>query len=65
MIQLTRLNKSKIYINQDVITIIENTPETHITLVNGDHFIVIENVEKIIEKIIDFKSKIYLKKSEN
>ena len=55
MIKLTRLNKSEIYLNPDLIKSIEETPDTVIALVNGDHYLVREKASEIIGKIIDFR----------
>lgn len=60
MIRLTRMNKSKFFLNIDLIEIIEETPDTVITLINGHKMIVIESAEQIIEKIIEYKRKIYI-----
>ncbi len=64
MIKLTRLNKSEIYLNPDLIKSIEETPDTVIALVNGDHYLVREKASEIIGKIIDFRVTI-LNRSEN
>ena len=58
MIKLTRLNNSTIYLNPDLIKIIEETPDTVIRLVNDDHFLVQENTEEIIEKIVAYRVRI-------
>ena len=36
MIRLTKLDGSEMYLNPDQIEIIEETPDTHITLLNGN-----------------------------
>jgi flagellar protein FlbD len=58
MIKLTRLDKSEFYINPDLIECIEETPDTVITLENGNHFLVMEKLRTITERIISFKAKI-------
>jgi flagellar protein FlbD len=58
MICLTRLHGSSIYINPDQIQSIEETPDTHITLMNGNRFIVVEKTELIIDKILALKAAI-------
>lgn len=57
MIQLTRINDSKIVINEDFIESIEETPDTVVVLSNGRKLVVVENTETILALIIDFKSK--------
>ena len=64
MIKLTRLNKKEIYLNPDLMKSIEETPDTIIVLVNGDHYLVREKASEIIGKIIDFRVTI-LNRSEN
>jgi flagellar protein FlbD len=62
MILLTRLGKTKkeIVINAELIELIEEIPDTVITLVNGKKFIVNEAKEEVIEKIIQYKRSILL-----
>ena len=54
MITVTRLNKSMAVVNADLIKMIESTPDTLITLINGDTLMVRESVEEIVEKAIDY-----------
>ncbi len=58
MIKLTRLNHSKLYLNPDLIKTLEETPDTVITLLNDDHYLVRERVEEIIEKIVAYRVRI-------
>lgn len=46
-------------INSDQIEVIEETPDTVITLVNGHKYIVVNSVEEVIEKVIEYKQRIY------
>ena len=59
MIWVTRLNGEKFVINSDHIEIVEANPDTVITLTNGDRYIVKESVDEIIEKVIEFRKKIF------
>lgn len=63
MIKLTRLDKSEFYLNPDLIEIIEETPDTVITLINGNHFLVLEKMRIITDRIISFKAKIIRRSS--
>lgn len=56
MIELTRLNGVRFAINSDHIEIIEETPDTVITLTNGHKYIVKESVREIISSIRSFRS---------
>lgn len=58
MIYLSRMNKKEFVLNIDLIEIIEETPDTVITLTNGHKMIVRESPKEIIEKIIEYKRKI-------
>ncbi len=58
MIRLTRMDGSELYINPELVETIEETPDTHITLSNGSHYLVLESAGAIIEKIIHFKATI-------
>lgn len=51
MISITKLNGKKIYINSDLIEIIEEVPDTVITLTTGRKIIVIESINEVLDKI--------------
>ncbi len=54
MISLTRLNEKRFVVNAELIKMIEETPDTLITLINGDHFMVRESVQEVVDKAIDY-----------
>ena len=58
MIALTRMDKQQMYLNPDHIVTVEETPDTVITLFNGNHYIVRERAATIISRVIAFRSKI-------
>lgn len=58
MIALTRMDKQMMYLNPDHIVSIEETPDTVITLFNGNHYIVKERASAIISKVIAFRGRI-------
>lgn len=58
MIKVTRLNGEPIYLNSALIEFIEATPDTMITLTTGKKVIVKENIDYIIERIVEYNSKI-------
>lgn len=58
MIKVTRLNNKEYYINFELIETLEETPDTVITLRDGKKFIVVESVEEVIKRIIEFKKKV-------
>ena len=58
MIKLTKLNNEIFVINSDQIASIELIPETKVVMMNKDFYIVRENVDEIIDRIIEFKGKV-------
>ncbi len=55
MIRLTRLNNSPLAVNSDLIKFVENAPDTVITLSTGEKVVVLETLDEIIARIIDFR----------
>ena len=58
MIQLTRLNNSRLAVNCDLIKYVEQAPDTVITLLNGEKLLVSETTEQVIERVRDFRRSI-------
>lgn len=58
MIQLTRLNGQPLIINSDLIKLIENAPDTVISLVNGEKLVVREPGEQVLERIVQFRRRV-------
>ena len=58
MIRLTRLNGSEIVINADLIETLEATPDTVVTLTTEQKWVVLESIDEIIQKVIDFKREV-------
>lgn len=54
MIALTRLNGKSLVVNAELIRYIESTPDTMITLINGDHLLVRESLENVVELAIEY-----------
>lgn len=59
MITVTRLNNTSIIVNPDVIVFIEETPDTIITLLDGEKLMVREKVSEVIRRVIEFKRCIF------
>jgi flagellar protein FlbD len=55
MIQLTRLNNSPLIVNSDLIKFVEQSPDTVLTLINGEKILVRETAEKVLERIVQFR----------
>ena len=59
MITVTRLNNVSIVVNPDLIAFIEETPDTIITLSNGEKLIVKETVSEVIRRILNYRRSIF------
>ncbi len=58
MIWLTRLNRVPLVLNSDMIEHIEVTPDTVITLSNGQIWRVRESADEVIDRIVAFRRRI-------
>jgi flagellar protein FlbD len=58
MIELTKLNNEKYYMNPDLIEIIEITPDTLITMTNGKTHFALETPDEVIAKIEAYRIKL-------
>ncbi|MGL4344522.1 MAG: flagellar FlbD family protein [Cellulosilyticaceae bacterium] len=59
MINVTKLNGIEITVNAELIEMIEQTPDTIMTLTTGKKLIVSETKEEIINKVITYKQHIH------
>ena len=59
MISLTRLNHTPLVINPDLIVSMEETPDTIITLSNGEKITVQEKVKEVIHRVLHFRPCIF------
>ena len=55
MIRLTRLNNQPLTVNSDLIKFVEQSPDTLVTLVNGEKLVVRESVDDIVARVIAFR----------
>jgi flagellar protein FlbD len=60
MIRVTRLNGTSFVLNCELIESVESTPDTVLTTINGKKFVVLEAIDEIVEKIVQYKGKILL-----
>jgi flagellar protein FlbD len=58
MIELTRLNGTPIVLNSDLIKTAEASPDTMLTLINGEKLIVRENCEVVTERVLAYRSRL-------
>lgn len=59
MVELTRLNDTKLMVNSDLIETVEETPDTVVTLTTGRKFVVKEKKQEIRNLVISYKRNIY------
>ncbi len=59
MITLTRLNGRVLVVNAELIKMIEATPDTIITFVNGDTVVVLEPVDEVARLAVDYQRQIH------
>ena len=55
MIRLTRLNDTEFIINAEIIEFVEAIPDTIISLQSGKKVMVVEPVDEVVERIIEYK----------
>lgn len=59
MIHVTRINRVPLILNSDLIEHIETTPDTVISLTNGQKFMVLESADEVIRRVIGFRRRIF------
>lgn len=59
MIEVTKLNEEKLYINADTIESVEETPDTVISLITGKKIIVKESRQEVRNLVILYKKECY------
>ncbi|MEZ6243779.1 MAG: flagellar FlbD family protein [Phycisphaerales bacterium] len=55
MISLTRLNGQRFVLNAEHIRLVEENPDTVITLVGGEHLVARESVREVVARVIEFQ----------
>jgi flagellar protein FlbD len=58
MIELTRLNGSLMLLNSDLIKTAEASPDTMLTLINGEKLIVREEAAEVAERILLYRARL-------
>lgn len=54
MISVTRLNGHQVVVNAELIKLLESTPDTMITLINGERIIVKEALDEIVRRAVEY-----------
>ena len=55
MIELTRLNGNALVVNSDLIKFAEASPDTMLTLINGEKIMVRESCFEVLERVIAYR----------
>lgn len=58
MIELTRLNGNPMVLNSDLIKTAEASPDTMLTLINGEKLIVREECGEVVERVIAYRARL-------
>ncbi|SPE20318.1 hypothetical protein SBA5_290172 [Candidatus Sulfotelmatomonas gaucii] len=56
MIELTRLNGRPMMLNSDLIKTAEASPDTMLTLINGEKLIVREEIAEVVERVLAYRA---------
>ena len=63
MIELTRLNGTRFFVNPDHIWLAEQTPDTVLTMANGERLLVTESAQTVADKFADYQLRLLNKKN--
>lgn len=55
MIKLTRLNGQAFVMNAELVKTVESTPDTVVTLTTGDRYMVKEELDEVVRRVILYK----------
>ena len=58
MIKLTKLNGTPMVLNSDLIKTAEASPDTMLTLINGEKLIVREPIDEVVEGILAYRARL-------
>lgn len=59
MIQLTRLNGNPLVVNSDLIKYAEASPDTVLTLVNGEKIVVLETCAEVVRRTVEYRAQVF------
>lgn len=59
MIKLTRFDGSEVAVNAELVKFVEAAPDTIVTLTSDQKLLVLETVDEVIEKVIEYKRLAY------
>ena len=58
MIELTRLNGSRLIVNCDLIKYAESAPDTVLTLITGEKLVVLEPSDEISRRTLEYRARV-------
>ncbi|HEY6445911.1 MAG TPA: flagellar FlbD family protein [Acidobacteriaceae bacterium] len=58
MIHLTRLNGNPLVVNSDLIKFVEASPDTVLTLVNGEKIVVLESSDLVVARTVAWRARL-------
>jgi flagellar protein FlbD len=58
LIELTRLNGSRLVLNSDLVQYVESSPDTTLTLINGEKLVVREALQQVVELTILYRARL-------
>ena len=58
MIHVTRLNRTAVVLNSDLIEQIEMTPDTVISMTTGQKIMVLESSDEVVARVVKFRRSI-------
>jgi flagellar protein FlbD len=59
VIHLTRLNGNPLVVNCDLIKYAESSPDTVLTLVNGEKIVVLESCEDVVSRTVAHRARVF------
>jgi flagellar protein FlbD len=59
MIHLTRLNGNPLVVNCDLIKYAESSPDTVLTLVNGEKIVVLESCDDVVSRTVAYRARVF------
>ena len=59
MIHLTRLNGNPLVVNSDLIKYAEASPDTMLTLVNGEKIVVLESCDEVVNRTVGYRARLF------
>jgi flagellar protein FlbD len=59
MIHLTRLNGNPLVVNSDLIKYVGPSPDTMLTLINGEKIVVLESCQEVVDRTIAYRARVF------